>query len=154
MPRRRMCSIAPLAARAATVPPWPSGLRNSASFSASSSLPVAASTAGIVPWQNTTQVVRRQAEAIVLVEERDLLVVRDRAGHHVDRHRRAVPPRGRQRLFQMNLQQRRARHRPDRIHALGMLEPEPAPLPSGVKQHADLAGRERFARRVAGLRLP
>ena len=50
----------------------------------------------------------------------------------------------------MDLQQRRARNRSDRIHPLGMLEAEPAPLPSRDQQHADLAGRSaatpRFAR--------
>ena len=61
-----MCSMAPLAASAATVPPWPSGLRNSESLASSSSLPVSASTAGIVPWQKIDQLVFEQAEAVVL----------------------------------------------------------------------------------------
>ena len=151
MPRRRMCSIAPLAASAATVPPWPSGLRNSESFAASSSLPVFASTAGIVPWQKMTRSSAGRPKRSCSCEERDLLVVRDGAGHHVDRHRRAVAPRGGERLLEMNLQQRRARHRPDRVHPLGMIEAEPAPLPSRHEQHADLAGRQRLRAAIAGV---
>ena len=32
-----------------------------------------------------------------------------------------------------------------------MLEPEPAPLPSGYQEHANLTGRERFGRALPGV---
>ena len=67
MPRRRMCSIAPLAASAATVPPWPSGLRNSESFSASSSLPVFGVDRRHRALAEQHHIVLRQPEPLVLV---------------------------------------------------------------------------------------
>ena len=96
------------------------------------------------------QVVFGKPEPLVLVEEIDLLVVRDGAGHHVDRHRRAVATGCGERLFQMDLQERRARHRSDRIHALGLVETEPAALPSGREQHANFAGRQRLLAASSG----
>jgi hypothetical protein len=83
----------------------------------------------------------RHAEIVVLLQERLLLFVRHRTRHHVERHRRPVPPRGRYRSFEMDLQQRSIRYGPDRKQPLGLIEPQPAPLPACHKQHADLPCR-------------
>ena len=139
MPRRRMSSIAPLAASAATVPPWPSGLRNSSPFSASNNLPVSASTAGIVPWQNSMSSSSRQAKAVMLLKKLNLFVMRDGTRHHVDGHRRPVPTCERLHLFKMNLQKGRAGDWPNRKHSLGVVEAEPTPLPSRNQKHGNAA---------------
>ena len=55
---------------AVSVPPWPLGLRNSRPGASSSSLPVARSRAGIVPWRKKNTSSARQAEVTLLREER------------------------------------------------------------------------------------
>ena len=95
------------------MPPWPSGLSASSPGAASNSLPVFSSTAGIVPWQKTTRSSFAQAEAIVLVEKGDRLVVRRGARHQEQRNRHAVATADGDQLLEQNLKQR-TRRRPAR----------------------------------------
>ncbi len=94
MPRRRASAMAPLAAKAANMPPWPSGLHGQPARRFQQQL--ARRPRRRPAWSpgRRPQVLGGQAEAVVPGEELDGLVVRGRAGHQVQRRRvrRAAGP--------------------------------------------------------------
>ena len=103
------------------------------------------------PLAEDVQVFFRQAESVVPPEKRDGFLVGGRAGHQVQGNPRAVASARGDDLLDVDLKQRLSRHRPDRKHALGVVEPEPRRLPSGHEDHADLARRERLGPASPGL---
>ena len=131
-------------ARAVSVPPWPSGLRNSRPGASSNSRPVARSRAGMVPCRKKNTSSSGSPKYPLFGEELPRLGVGGLAGHDQERHGRAVA------AAQWPAPSRRGsgtgscRHRADREHALGMLEAEAAALAAGHDQHRDLAAPQRF----------
>jgi len=87
---------------------------------------------------------RRQPEEIVFQEERLGRLAVEQAGHHIPCERLAVLEAGAlDRLGEVG-EERTAAHRADRIGALGAVEPEAGPLPSGDGEAAHLSGTEQF----------
>ncbi len=77
--------------------------------------------------------------------------MRGRAGHQVQRHAHVRGGCAGHDFFDQDLEQRSAGNGPDREHALGLIESQPGPLPSGNQNHADPAGGERFLPAPLGL---
>ena len=73
------------------MPPWPLGLTARRSGASSRSRPVAASTAGIVPWQKTCRSSSASPKRSCAARNAERLLVRRRTGHQVKRYPHAVP---------------------------------------------------------------
>src|SRR5262245_17855651 len=79
----------------------------------------------------------------MLLKERQALVVGGGAGHHEEWQRLAVAARQGKHFLGMDLKERAAADRSDRVHALGMSEAQPRPLSARDHQerHFPLAKR-------------
>ena len=126
------------------MPPWPSGLVAIRPGASSSTRPVWASTAGMVPWQKTIRSSSGSPKRSCAAKKATVsswvagLVIR------YSGIRTPYAPAGGHDLLDVDLEQRFARERPDGEHALGMIEPQAGSLSSGHEDRAELSGAERL----------
>ena len=93
---------------------------------------------------------RVEPEVVVLLEVRHGGGVVRGARHHVERDRRLVAEGEREDLARVEVEERRARDRADRVGALRAVEAEARALPARDEQHAHVPGRELLLAGVDG----